>query len=63
MLLYIIYLIPRIKVLCLSPGCQIGQETRPRGNSQNSHVEILIKKRMRLSIRMFPVTYINSIIL
>ena len=45
MLLYIIYLIPRIKVLCLSPGCQIGQETRPRGNSQNSHVKILIKEK------------------
>ena len=45
MLFYTRYLIPCIKVLCLSRGCQIRQETRKRGNYKNCHVKILIKER------------------
>ena len=45
MLFYTRHLIPCIKVLCLSRGCQIRQETRTRGNSKNCHVKILIKER------------------
>ena len=44
MLFNTIYLIPCIKVLSLSRGCQIGQETRTRGNYQNSHVRNRIKE-------------------
>ena len=38
MLFHTIYLMRCIKVLCLSRGCPVGQETRTRGNSQNYHV-------------------------